>query len=245
MSSVIPKDFKDCSKFPFLTKEIVYNEIKKNVHEWEASHDYWYSVTKPFLNACSGYDVNVIGDEYSKVGRDTFKVVVYALYFNEEAQALEVDYNDVIFVFLIEGENTEYKFEKYSDAERFLESMPELFTNWDSMTKSDFASYIIQCDTKRNIMCEYDCDVFDLECEMREASFVLAKMVIENEHPSSSSFDALVSLIKNELCNTTPTRDELHLLVKKYYGDADDLNEVIKSVECEVCFSMDVGVLAS
>ena len=242
--TAIPKDFKDCSKFEFLTKEIVYNQIKEHSKEWEASHDYWYSNTNLFSNACSGYDVNVIGDEYAKVGKDTFKAVVYALYYNEETQELEVDYNHVIFSFLIEDGFTTYKFEKYHIAEEFLESMPELFTTWEDMTKIDLAKYILQCDLKRTILYEFDDDLFDLECDMREASSVLAELALK-ECTKSTSLDALVDLIKNELQGETPSREELHALVKKYYGDEDDLEKVIKLVECEICFTMEVGVLVS
>jgi len=243
--STIPKDFKECKNFPFLTKEIVYTKIKEHSKEWEASHDYWYGDTSLFSNACDGYEVNVIGDEYAKVGRDTFKAVVYALYFNEETQEHEVDYNHVIFSFLIEGEYTTYKFDKYSIAEEFLESMPELFTTWEDMTKIDLAKYLLQCDVKRDIMYSFDlCCTFELECEMREASSVLAELVLK-ECTKSTSLDALVDLIKNELQGETPSREELHVLVKKYYGDENDLEEVIKSVECEVCFTMEIGVLAS
>ncbi len=246
MSTVIPKDFKDCTKFEFLTKEIVYNQIKHEAKEWEASHDYWYRDTKLFSNACSGYVVNVIGDEYSKVMKDTFKVVVYALYFNEEAGELEADYNHVIFTFNIDGNNTTYTFEKNADAEEFLESMPLLFTDWDSMTKGDFASYLIQCDIKRDLMYEYDISgTFELECDMREVAFVLAELVLEEDVCTGTSLDALVGLIENELQGVTPSREELHTLVNKYCSPCDDLNEIIKSVECRISFSMEVGVFVS
>jgi fructose-1-phosphate kinase PfkB-like protein len=85
-------------------------------------------------------------------------------------------------------------------------------------------------------MYEYEIDgTFELECEMREVSFVLAERVLE-ECTKSTSLDALVDLIKNELQGVTPSREELHILVKKYYGDEEDIVQVIKSVECEICF---------
>ncbi|MCF6244362.1 MAG: hypothetical protein L3J43_04945 [Sulfurovum sp.] len=245
MSEIIPKDFKDCSKFPFLDKEIVYSKIKEHSKEWEASHDYWYEEETLFSNACHGYAVNVIGDEYSKVNQDTFKVVVYALHYNEVAGMLERDYKDVVFEFLIDGENISYTFENSHIAEEFLDSMPELFTSWDEMTKIDLAKYLFQCEVRRNIMYELELyDPFELECEMREASSQLAELVLK-ECDESTSFDALVALIKNELDGVTPCRDELHALVAKYCSSEDDLNDVIRSVECHINFSMEAGVLIS
>ena len=243
MSSVIPKDFKDCSKFEFLTKEIVYENIKKFSCEWEASHDYWYGVASPYSNACDGFDVNVIGDEYSKINQDTFKVVVYALCFNEECEELETDYNHVIFSFMIDGNRLEYTFDKSSDAEIFVESMPTLITNWDDMGKKECALYLVHADVKRDLMNEYEISgTYELECDMREVAFVLAELVLDEDVCTGTSLDALVGLINNELQGVTPTREELHALVTKYCSPCDDLNDIIKSVECKISFSMEVGV---
>lgn len=242
MSTIIQEDFKQCEKFPFLTKEIVMDRIKEDVKEWKASDDYWNVETSPFLNACSGYDVNVIGDEYSKVGRDTFKVVVYALYFNEESEELETDENHIIFSFLIEGECTTYKFEDYKHAEEFMESMPA-FTNWDEMTKEDLAEYYMQCDTQRDISYDYDCDAWDLECEMREIAYEISLRVLTDKTDTNGSIDVLVDLIKKELKDSAPSREVLHTLVKKYCSPCDNLESIIKSVECQISFKMEEGVL--
>ena len=244
MTTIIPKDFKDCSKFDFLTKEIVYNQIKQNSKEWEASHDYWYGDISPFSNACNGYEANVIGDEYAKIEKDTFKVVVYALYYNNGAEEFEVDFNHVIFSFLIEGEHTTYKFESSEDADAFISSMPEIYSSLENMSKIDLARFVLQANDIRDIMYDFELDgTFDHECEMRDASSSLAELVLK-ECTKSTSLDALVDLIKNELQGATPSREELHTLVKKYNGDSD-LEKAIKFVECEICFSIEVGVLVS
>ena len=246
LSSVLPKDFKDCSKFEFLTKEIVYKNIKKFSDEWEASHDYWYGVTNSYSNACNGFDVNVIGDEYSKINQDTFKVVVYALVYDDERKELKTDYNHVIFSFMIDGNRLEYTFDKSSDAKIFVESMPTLFSNWDDMGKKECALYLVQAEVKRDLMYEYEISgTYELECDMREVAFVLAELVLDEDICTGTSLDALVGLINNELQGVTPTREELHALVNKYCSPCDDLNDIIKSVECEVSFCMDVGVHVS
>jgi len=245
LSNVIPSDFKDCAKFEFLTKEIVYAQIKQYEKERKSSHDYWHGDTRPFSNACNGYDANVIGDEYATVGKNTFKVVVYALYLNDEAEELEVDYNHVIFSFLIEGENTTYSFEEYADAKEFIDTMPELFTDWDSVSKVDLAKLILQCDTKRDILGEYDCDTWHIESNILELSYMLSQLVLKGEVECTTSLDALVALVENELHGITPSRDELHALVKKYCSPSDNLDAMVKSVECKIPFSMEAGVLVS
>jgi len=225
----------------FLTKEIVYQKIKDEEGVVLPLYQFRGDI---YCNALYGYDVKIVEE-----GR-TFKASVYAPKPNKEG-GLVAYYNEPIFSFEFNTVCLDYYFEHSAEAEEFLDSMPDYFTSWDKMSKEDLAKYLIVMDEKRDLMYEWEIySTHELECDMREVAYVLAELVLEEqkdevdtEDGSQVELEVLVGLIKDELKGCTPSKEELHALVKKYCDGCKDLDDIIKEVECKISFSMEVGVV--